>query len=165
MINACHFNHEDSESLYSDLNDVILKFPHIHTLQLKGMRIGENLGEFMKSCKNPNIKHLDLELNGIEAEYVLYLNLILNFETLESLNISNNWIGLMGLERIKDNFSAFKQLKVLKIGANKLFKDPQHRSENLRDMIMQVSNTLEELYLHENSMEDDDLHILTPALV
>jgi hypothetical protein len=61
-----------------------------------------------------------------------------NFETLEHLNISSNWMGLHGLERIKDNFASFKNLKILKLGNNKLFKDEEHRTEILKEMLFYV---------------------------
>ena len=115
-----------------------MRFENVEDLQIKGMRIGDHLQDFIKSIKRPQIKHLDLELNGIESESVLYLNYILNFETIVSLNISSNWIGLHGLERIKDNFGAFKSLKILKLGNNKLFRDEHHRTECLWEILFVV---------------------------
>lgn len=87
------------------------------------MRIGDHLGELIKACKRPDLKSLDLELNGFEADFCLYFSYVINFETLESFNISNNWIGWIGIERMKDSFKGFKNLKVLKLSSNKLFSD------------------------------------------
>lgn len=90
--------------------------------------------------------------------------MILNFETLQSLNISHNWIGMHGLELLIDHFKLFKNLKTLCLGGNKLFTLANHRTENLRDMLLCVNNTLEELHLNENAMEHEDFEILIPAL-
>lgn len=65
------------------------------------------MGDMIQACKRPNLKSLELELNGIEAEYCLYFSHLINFETLESFNISSNWIGWIGIERMKDFFRAF----------------------------------------------------------
>ncbi len=91
--------------------------------------------------------------------------MLLNFETIQHLNISNNWIGLHGLELLIDHFSLFKSLRVLKIGGNKLFQTPNHRTENLRDILNSIRINLEELFIHENAMENEDFEILIPALV
>ena len=40
---------------------------------------------------------------------------------------------------------------------------PDRRTENLRDMLMDVRYTLEELHLSENAMEKEDFDILMPA--
>lgn len=129
------------------------------------MRIGENIGELKGACKRPSIKTLELELNGIEPEYCLYLPHLINFETLESLNLSNNWIRMVGLERIKDNFASFKTLKVLKLESNKLFQSDYHRTEDLSEILFYVSKTIQELYISANAMRDEDMQVLIPALV
>jgi hypothetical protein len=40
---------------------------------------------------------------------------------------------------------------------------PDRRTENLRDMLLDVSSTLEELHLSENAMEKQDFNILATA--
>ncbi len=40
---------------------------------------------------------------------------------------------------------------------------PDRRTENLRDMLLDVRNTLEEIYLNENAMENEDFDIIMPA--
>ena len=64
---------------------------------------------------------------------------------------------------MKDHFKLFKQLKVLNLSSNKLFLMPDRRTENLRDMLMDVRGTLEELQLNENAMEKEDFDILMPV--
>mgnify|MGYP001580504587 CR=1 FL=1 len=163
-IKACFIEEAQFETIFIDIDLLVSKFPNLEGLELNGMRIGEHLGELVKIGKRPNLKHLELGLNGIEPEYCLYFENIINFETLETFDISNNWIGYIGIERMKDFFINFKRLKVLNFSSNKLLTDNLRRTEDLRDMIRNVSNTLVELHLHENSMVDEDLIILTPAI-
>ena len=89
---------------------------------------------------------------------------MLNFEKLESLIISQNWMGLQGLENLKDHFRLFKKLRVLKLASCKLFLMPDRRTEILRDMLGAVSETLEELNLSENAMERTDFDLIMPVL-
>ena len=140
-------------------------FPNLTKLELKGIRVADHLGDIIAACKRPCIKELNLEYNGIEPEFCLYFQMILDFEHLEHLNISHNWIGLHGLELLKDHFSLFQNLKVLKLGSNKLFMISDRRTENLKEMLFSIKGKLEELDLSENSMENEDLEKLTPALV
>ncbi len=151
--------------MFIQINDFISKFSNMNHLAVNGMRIGDHLGELIKACKRPNLKSLELELNGIEAEFCLYFSHLINFETLESFNISNNWIGWIGVERMKDFFRGFKNLKVLKLSSNKLFTDEQRRTEDLKELILSVGHCLTELHLPDNSMKNEDLVILTPAIV
>eukprot|EP00347_Sterkiella_histriomuscorum_P020245 403338537 len=132
-----------------------IKFTNLDTLEIIGTT----------AIKRPQIEEVNLELNGIEPEYCLYFQMLLNFETLQHLNISHNWIGLHGLELIKDQFPLFKNLRILKIGGNKLFLNSDHRTENLRDMLYTLRHNLEELHIHENAMENEDFEILIPTLI
>jgi hypothetical protein len=70
-----------------------------------------------------------------------------------------------GLEHLYDHFKLFKNLKVLNMSSNKLFMMPDIRVENLRDMLYDIKDNLEELYLAENSMENNHFEILSQALV
>ena len=56
-------------------------------------------------------------------------------------------MGLQGLELLKDHFKLFKKLKVLKMASCKLFLIPDRRTEVLRDLLNEVTRTLEELNL------------------
>lgn len=91
--------------------------------------------------------------------------MILNFQTIQHLNLSHNWIGMQGLEHLKDHFKSFQCLRVLMLSSNKLFLMDDRRTECLRDMLIDVSGTLEELYLAENSMEPEDFECLIPAWI
>lgn len=86
---------------------------------------------------------------------------MLNFEKLEYLNISSNWIGMQGLEHLKVHFRQFQSLKVLKLTSNKLFLMPDHRTEHLKEMLLDIKDTLEEFHIAENAMEKADFEILT----
>jgi Leucine Rich repeat len=68
------------------------------------MRIGERIGDLIPCFKRDNLKKLSLELNGIEPDFCLYFQHCINFEVLEHLNISHNWIGMQGLEHLKEHF-------------------------------------------------------------
>jgi hypothetical protein len=90
------------------LSDFINSFPNLTDINVSGMRIGDHLGDLVPAFKNAKTKSLSLELNGIEPESCLYLNFIINFDHLMELNLNNNWIGINGIERLKDNFRLFK---------------------------------------------------------
>ena len=75
---------------------------------------------------------------------------MLNFETLEELNLSSNWFGMAGLDRFKTMFSKFKKLRILNMGNSKLCIDEGSDKRPLRDVLTAVGDTIEELYLSEN---------------
>ena len=64
-----------------------------------------------------------------------------------------------------NHFKRFKNLKVLNLSSNKLFMMSDRRTENFRDMLLDVAGTLEDLNLSENSMEKEDFEIITRALI
>jgi len=160
VINACHIPDPETTGTFSGICELILRFPNLTELNLKGMRVGEHIADLAPAAKHAKTKSLNLELNGIEPEYVLYLRYLINFQTLECLDLTGNWIGLGGLTTIKDDFTLFKRLKVLKLGGTKLFKDEPHLTEDLRDMLLAIRNQLTELYIPSNTMRDEDLTIL-----
>jgi len=79
---------------------------------------------------------------------------MLNFETLEELNLSSNWFGIQGLTRFKDQFSNFKRLRVLNLGNLKLAIDETSDKRPLKDVLLAVKDTLEELHICENQIKD-----------
>lgn len=79
---------------------------------------------------------------------------MLNFETLEELNLSSNWFGIPGLTRFKDQFSNFKRLRVLNLGNLKLAIDETSDKRPLKDVLLAVKDTLEELHICENQIKD-----------
>lgn len=103
------------------LSELILLLPNLKQIHLLGTGIGENLDLFVQCLKKPNIESLDLQYNGLTASAITAcFKHIVNFDTLISLNISQNWFGIDGLHAIKDEFLRFKRLRTLKIGQNKL---------------------------------------------
>lgn len=92
---------------------------------------------------------------------------MLNFDTLEELNLSSNWFGLEGLYSIKDELKKFKRLKVLKLGTSKLcFDDPAdtHNGNKLAE-ILKNCETVEELDLCWNGMNDLKFECIIESLV
>lgn len=169
-INACPITEEEQDSAFIEIKEFVVKCNEnydgsLESLHLKALRIGEKIGDLVAACKNASIKDINLEYNGIEPDFCLYIQMIVNFETLEKLDLSHNWVGHTGLEHMKDHFRAFKRLKVLNLSSNKLFMMPDRRTECLKDMLYEVRGTLEELYLAENSMENSDFEILLPSLI
>ena len=75
---------------------------------------------------------------------------MLNFDTLQHLDLSCNWFGMNGLSRFKDHFKQFKQLAVLNLSNNKLCAEEQYDIRQLRDLLHAVKGNLQELYLAEN---------------
>lgn len=165
-LNTCPVNEEEQNSgAYLDIKDFTLHFKSMTNLHMKGLRIADKLGEVIAACRRPEIKELNLEYNGIEPDFCLYFQHIINYETLEHLNISHNWIGMQGIEHMINHFKRFKNLKVLNLSSNKLFMMSDRRTENFRDMLLDVAGTLEDLNLSENSMEKEDFEIITRALI
>ena len=68
------------------------------------MSIVDNLGDLVAAVKRPKLKKLSLPYNGIEHEFCLYFQYMLNFDTLQHLDLSCNWFGMNGLARFKDHF-------------------------------------------------------------
>ena len=83
------------------MNKYILSFDNLESLELVGMSIVDNLGDLVQAVNRPKLRKLSLPLNGIEAEFCLYFQHMLPFETLEELNLSSNWFGIPGLARFK----------------------------------------------------------------
>ena len=98
----------------------------------------------------PKLLTLSLPLNGIEAEYCLYFQHLLNFETLNHLDLSSNWFGMPGLSRFKHTFKQFKCLKVLNLSNNKLCMEEGNDTRDFRDCLQSVAHSLEELLIMEN---------------
>ena len=144
------------------MRDFIMKFENLERLELIGLRLVDHLEDMMQAIKRPKLKHLNLMLNGIEQEYCTYFNYMLNFETIESLNISSNWFGCAGLKRFKEQFKLFKNLRFLSLSNNKLCKSVDaifnHQDHmEIKEVLLACGSGLEELEMCENSMEDKSM--------
>lgn len=92
-----------------------------------GTGLGENLGEIIPALKQPGIKNIDLQYNGIEKNYfTTYFKHMIDFENIIELNLSSNWFGIEGLFEVKDEFLKFKQLKSLSLAVSKLCMGAPH---------------------------------------
>ena len=121
------------------------------------MSIVDNLGDLVTAVKRPKLKKLSLPYNGIEHEFCLYFQHMLNFDTLQHLDLSCNWFGMNGLSRFKDHFKQFKQLEVLNLSNNKLCAEEQYDIRQFRDVLHAVKTNLQELYIAENQIKDADM--------
>ena len=129
-INACILKEQNSDgwlatqptdaTVFKHLNQFILGFENLESLELIGMSIVDNLHELVMAVRRPKLKKFSIPYNGIEQEYCLYFKDMLNFETLQHLDLSCNWFGMAGLERVKHQFKHFKTLKILNLSNNKL---------------------------------------------
>ncbi len=125
----------------------------------------DHLQDLILALRRPKLKVLRLPYNGIEQEFCEYFSHILNFETLEQLDLSCNWFGLRGLQRFANHFKKFVQLKKLGLSNNKLCIEEGHDTRLFADVLVSVSNTVEELTIAENSIQDADMvDFLIPAL-
>ncbi|TNV79528.1 hypothetical protein FGO68_gene9274 [Halteria grandinella] len=163
-ISACHIPEEDQDEAFVQIKDLSMNLPQLERLQLKGLRIGEKIGDLVSLCKNSQLKELSLELNGIEPDFCLYFRMILNMETLQHLNLSQNWIGMLGLEHLRDCLAQAKNLKILNLSSNKLCLMPDRRTETLVELLKNVRLTMEELDLSQNSIEDEDFGVIIDTL-
>ena len=128
--------------MFKHLNEFILGFENLESLELIGMSIVDNLGDLVTAVKRPKLKKLSLPYNGIEHEFCLYFQHMLNFDTLQHLDLSCNWFGMNGLSRFKDHFKQFKQLAVLNLSNNKLCAEEQYDIRQLRDLLHAVKDNL-----------------------
>jgi Ran GTPase-activating protein (RanGAP) involved in mRNA processing and transport len=129
------------------MNTFIMRLENLESLELNGMSIVDHIGDLVQAVNRPKLKILKLPLNGIEAEYCLYFNHLLNFETLVHLDLSSNWFGVPGLSRFKHTFKKFKCLKVLNLSNNKLCADEGNDTREFRDCLESVAHSLEELWV------------------
>ena len=94
-------------------------------------------------------------MNGIEPEFCLFFQQILPFDTLQELNLSSNWFGTLGLERFKEQFKQFKQLRVLNLGNLRPYLQEDSDRKVFRNVLDAVKDTLTELHIHENAITED----------
>lgn len=117
------------------MNTFITRLGNLESLELNGMSIVDHIGDLVQAVNRPKLRILKLPLNGIEAEYCVYFNHLLNFETLLHLDLSSNWFGVAGLSRFKHTFKKFKSLKVLNLSNNKLCADEENDTREFRDCL------------------------------
>ena len=103
-------------------------------------------------------KSIELQMNGFNPEISSCLINELNPEICEEINIGANWIGSSGLTLMKERFMQFKNLKALSINSNKLFKD--NPNVPVISEIFSSFDKLEELWIHENSLSENDFDTL-----
>ena len=85
-------------------------------INLIGTGIGKDLTELLSSFRQDSTRSINLELNGITHDYFkIHFKHMVNFENLQELNISNNWIDLYDLYDVKNEFLKFKNLHTLKM--------------------------------------------------
>ena len=143
--------------------------PGLKSVCLIGTSIGENLDYYVDCLKKPGIEQLDLQYNGITANTIkACFKHIVNFDTLTSINFTQNWFGIDGLFEIKDEFLRFKRLRSLKLGQNKLSWGDQQNwmaQANKFAEFMQNVSYLEELDIKDNSIKDLHFKEIVPKLV
>ena len=98
-----------------------------------------------------------------------YFKYMFDFEKLEELNLSCNWYGTEGLYEVRQSLSKFTNLKVLRLGTNKLcLEDPKQTvlAMKLCSVLKSLKpNMIEVLDLQENSINDDRFKVIIPAIV
>jgi hypothetical protein len=70
-IEACIYKEDERSKFVEILSNLSSKFEKLSIFSLRGMALGENIGDLVKALNRPNIKKLDLSMNGIEAEFCL----------------------------------------------------------------------------------------------
>jgi hypothetical protein len=145
------------ENAFAHMNTFIMRLENLESLELRGMSIVDHIGDLVQAVNRPKLKTLKLPLNGIESEYCLYFNHLLNFDTLLHLDLSSNWFGVPGLSRFKHTFKRFRQLKVLNLSNNKLCADEGNDNREFRDCLDAVAHSLEELLIMENQIENPEM--------
>ena len=129
------------------------------------MPLVDHLQDLTVALRRPKLKSLAIPLSGITFEFCLVLNHVLNFETLQSLDISSNWFGLLGLAKLLNSFQKFKALAKLNLNNNKLCYDEERDLRPFADVITAVSSNLRELKIAENSINCTDMVMhLAPAI-
>ena len=98
-----------------------MRMPSLTKINLRGTGIGENLGEILEALRQPGIKTISLQQNGLTKECTLaFAKYMVNFENIIELHLGINWFGIQGLWEIKDELARFVQIKTLGLGTNKL---------------------------------------------
>lgn len=98
---------QSDEKVFEDLNTFILKLKNLEVLELQGMSIVDHLQDLSVALRRPKLKALSLPCNGIEAQFCIYFQHVLNFKTLQELDLSSNWFGMAGLANFKSAFTQF----------------------------------------------------------
>jgi Ran GTPase-activating protein (RanGAP) involved in mRNA processing and transport len=142
---------------FEHMSKFITRCANLESLELKGMSIVDHIGDLVQAVNRPQLKTLKLPLNGIEAEYCLYFNHLLSFDSLTHLDLSSNWFGVPGLSRFKHTFKRLSCLKVLNLSNNKLCADEGNDTREFRDCLYAVASTLEELYIDQNQIKDPEM--------
>ena len=166
-MDGCPLTNGDDE-IFTKLNYVLLQMSKLENLTLLGTGIAENLGDLCQSFRAPGIRSLDLKYNGIEQScFTTYFKHMINFDYLHTLDIGSNWFGTNGLNEIGDEFLRFRCLKSLKISTSKLCFGPPTNvtiAARLASVLLKFP-TIEELELHENSINATKMAVLAPSLV
>jgi|LauGreDrversion4_2_1035121.scaffolds.fasta_scaffold313351_3 Ran GTPase-activating protein (RanGAP) involved in mRNA processing and transport len=87
-MHLCDLSEQDQETVYIEMNEFLMRFSNLESINMQAMKIGEHLGDMIPSFRRETIKSIALEQNGIETDFCLYFHHMLNFEKLEYLNIS-----------------------------------------------------------------------------
>lgn len=146
-MNASEWQEEqpDDEKTFQYLNTFICRLDQVEHLELIGMSLVDHLQDLTVAIKRPKLKSLAIPYNGITYEFCVIFNHVLNFETLQELNLSCNWFGLPGLEKFCSSFKKFENLKKLNLNNNKLCIEEDKDPRPLRDLLLAVSKNLTEL--------------------
>ena len=143
------------------LKDFLKLFPKVKTLNISGCGLAEDIVEIIGDI-NKGLKVIKMSLNGITADICNGLKFLFP-RKLQQLELDGNWLGMKGVYNLRWWFiETGARLKVLNLSNNKIFRD-EHNAEYLASLLSHVPN-LEELNLGVNSMEDEDLAILTKPI-
>ncbi len=143
------------------LKEVLRAFPKVKELSLAGIGLAEDvveiIGDIPKSTTSLALAH-----NGITADICNGLMHVFP-KKVRILKLDENWMGLSGLYNMRPWFSRNGgQLRVLNIEYNKLFRDEHDTRQFVQ--VLEFTTHLEELCIGQNSMHDEDLKLLCPAI-
>lgn len=131
---------------------------------MQGLGLVDHLQELCVAFQRPKLKALALPYNGLDAAQCEYFKHVINFETLEELNIGYNWFGCQGLHKFKSSFAKFTKLRKLNLNLSKLCtqgEDVRH----FRDLLQAVATNITDLSISENNVKDCDMvDFLIPAI-
>lgn len=78
----------NSEGAHQLLNAVLMSFPKLRDIRLIGAGLGDSLDLVLESLRQPKLRSVDLQLNGIQrGPFAACFKWMFDFENIEEINL------------------------------------------------------------------------------
>ena len=93
-LDGTDLSNDQNDTVFSELNFVMMQMPKLENIKLIGTGIGENLSEITETLRQPGLKNINLARSGITKDLLtIYTKHMFNFENVIELDLSANWFG------------------------------------------------------------------------